>query len=210
MTKTDSPLPPKTLGDKSRGTLNNDLLMDLDNITFDLQNTHSTEAKYNRCTQIVKADYWQLRTKPDIEVVTAEHWKKTDFGNLMKIHSLSVAQPEELQEPEVPIMGGGSHHVELVVNQKKGISVKGGKKGKGLPCMTVMSLRDYFKNLSKTKNLSNVQTETTSSPKRKLKENFSSPSKKQRFMTKYEPGGLKLDAKPESVTSLKVTAPSGS
>ena len=129
MTKTDSPMPPKTLGDKSRGTLNNDLLMDLDNITFDLQNTHSTEAKYNRCTQIVKADYWQLRTKPDIEVVTAEHWKKTDFGNLMKIHSLSVAQPDELQEPEVPNMGGRRRHVDittggLVVNHKKGISVK--------------------------------------------------------------------------------------
>ena len=96
-----------------------------------------------------------------------------------------------------------------IVNQR--ISVKGGKKGRGLPCMTVMSLRDYFKNISTTKNLTNFKTETVSSPKRKRLENFSSPSKKQRkYSTKNQPGGSNLDAKHESLNSLKVTAPSGS
>ena len=53
-------------------------------------------------------------------------------------------------------------NVGLVVNQRKGVKVKGGKRGNGSPCMTVMSLKEYFKNVSSTKHFEKPETHQTS------------------------------------------------
>ena len=68
-----------------------------------------------------------------------------------------------------------------------GLIVKGGKKGKGPPCMSVQDIAEYFKSLSKNIaiNTKEGKENNASTPKRKQNEgNLESPEKKQ--INKYK------------------------
>ena len=82
--------------------------------------------------------------------------------------------------------------LSVATNQGRGVAIRGGRKGRGSPCMTVLSLQEHFKNISKSVSLKNYQHNVSSSPKRKLnlqnKTHFSSPSKK--IKTKLSRGSV--------------------
>ena len=72
--------------------------------------------------------------------------------------------------------------------------VRGGKAGKGAPCMSVKDIAEHFKSFSKSKE-STKQGEFKNTPKRKLKESdqLGTPRKKAKFKTissfwKNQPG----------------------
>ena len=72
--------------------------------------------------------------------------------------------------------------------------VRGGKVGKGAPCMSVKDIAEHFKSISRTKE-STIREGFKTTPKRKLKEtdNLGTPRKKAKFKSissfwKNQPG----------------------
>ena len=92
---------------------------------------------------------------------------------------------EETSLPKMPVVGIQEETDSLRASsiKVKGVTVRGGEKGRGSPCMSVLSLREHFKNISKSEILKNFNDNTSSSPEKKLNtqnNDFLSPSKKMR------------------------------
>ena len=136
--------------------------------------THYDEPTLN--TQLVVSDFWcnkdfykLIETKRNIVKSVPTEGE----GNGSNLSLGGVPKSETL--PEV------DKSVRIVTNQKKGVVVKGGRKGKGAPCMTVLNLKDFFKNLSTQSKVKNCENSIQNSPKRKLVgETLLSQSKKTR------------------------------
>ena len=80
-----------------------------------------------------------------------------------------------------------------------GVMVRGGKAGKGAPCMSVKDIAEHFKSISRTKE-STIREGFKTTPKRKLKEtdNLGTPRKKAKFKSissfwKNQPGNSDKD-----------------
>ena len=124
----------------------------------------------------------------------SDFWLNSDFYKLIETIRNNTAQsvPPEGERnglcvslgrvPQSKTLPETDTSLRIVINQKKGVVVKGGRKGKGAPCMTVLSLKDFFKDLSTKSKVNNCVNSIQNSPKRKLlEETLSSSSKKIRI-----------------------------
>ena len=128
------------------------------------------------------------------KIVVSDFWLNSDFYKLIETIRNNTAQsvPPEGERnglcvslgrvPQSKTLPETDTSLRIVINQKKGVVVKGGRKGKGAPCMTVLSLKDFFKDLSTKSKVNNCVNSIQNSPKRKLlEETLSSSSKKIRI-----------------------------
>ena len=102
-----------------------------------------------------------------------------------------VVQPEAVHSTKEAKPGSATTWVKPKVT---GVMVRGGKAGKGAPCMSVKDIAEHFKSISKTKE-STTREGFKNTPKRKLKETdyLGTPRKKAKFKTmssfwKNQPG----------------------
>ena len=127
---------------------------------------------------------------PNTQLVVSDFWFNQDFYRLIEKTRNIVESAQTEGEGNGPCLSLGGvpksetlpevdKSVRIVTNQKKGVVVKGGRKGKGAPCMTVLNLKDFFKTLSTQSKVNNCENSVQNSPKRKLVgETLLSPSKK--------------------------------
>ena len=135
------------------------------------------------------------------KIVVSDFWLNSDFYKLIETIRNNTAQsvPPEGERnglcvslgrvPQSKTLPETDTSLRIVINQKKGVVVKGarkgkgGRKGKGAPCMTLLSLNDFFKNLSSQSKVKNCENSVQNSPKRQLVgETLLSPSKKIRIV----------------------------
>ena len=78
---------------------------------------------------------------------------------LTNIYEMEPASFNEVVQPT------RDHKKKPVLSQKRGVMVKGGKKGRGPPCMTVNSLQEHFRKIAASKNIQNSEKLSINSTK---------------------------------------------